>query len=197
MNIFDKIARQYDTDKIIKLTDIIAKEIKNELRDTKYEIGVDYGCGTGLVGLQLIDQFKTMMFIDSSKEMINIVDEKIKNLNIKNAKTFYGNFAQSNNIKIKADVIILSLVLLHIPDTVQILNSLYDLLKEDGRLIIVDFDKNENINHEKVHNGFLHKELDDILKNIGYEEINIKTFYHGKKIFMNQDALLFILNALK
>ncbi|SEM51639.1 ubiE/COQ5 methyltransferase family protein [Mesobacillus persicus] len=48
----------------------------------------------------------------------------------------------------------MSFVLLHIPDTDKILQELFDILNNGGKLIIVDFDKNDKIHHPKVHNGF-------------------------------------------
>lgn len=91
----------------------------------------------------------------------------------------------------------MSLVLLHIPDTEKILQELFTLLNPGGKLIIIDFDKNDNINHPKVHNGFSQEELNKILSQIGFKSVKIKTFYHGNRIFMNQDASLFISKSIK
>lgn len=44
--------------------------------------------------------------------------------------------------------------------------KLYELLAPGGQLIIVDFDKNEQISHPKVHNGFTQEELNDRLKKL-------------------------------
>ncbi|HZG71257.1 MAG TPA: hypothetical protein VEY51_06915, partial [Chondromyces sp.] len=60
-----------------------------------------------------------------------------------------------------------------------------------------DFDKNDKINHPKVHNGFSHEELKKRLSEVGFKSIEIKTFYHGNRIFMNQDASMFISSSIK
>ncbi len=57
---------------------------------------------------------------------------------------------------LKADIVLMSLVLLHIPDTKKILQELFNILNDGGKLMIVDFDKNDHISHPKVHNGFVH-----------------------------------------
>lgn len=91
----------------------------------------------------------------------------------------------------------MSLVLLHILDTKKILQKLFTILNDGGKLIIVDFDKNDKINHPKVHNGFSHDELKKSLSEVGFKSIEIKTFYHGKRIFMNQDASMFLSSSIK
>lgn len=39
---------------------------------------------------------------------------------------------------------------------------------KNGKLIIVDFDKNEMISHPTVHNGFNQKELKSLLSDAGF-----------------------------
>lgn len=99
--------------------------------------------------------------------------------------------------ELKVDIVLQSLVLLHIPNTKNILKSLFNLLRDGGKLIIVDFDKNDKINHPKVHNGFIQEELVNDLSDIGFTSTNIKTFHHGSKIFMNEDASMFISSSIK
>ena len=91
----------------------------------------------------------------------------------------------------------MSLVLLHIPDTNKILQELFGILNDGGKLIIIDFDKNDKIQHPKVHNGFSHEELKKRLSDIGFKSTEMKTFFHGRRIFMNQDASMFISSSIK
>ncbi|MDR7317161.1 hypothetical protein [Brevibacillus nitrificans] len=88
-------------------------------------------------------------------------------------------------------------VLLHIKDVEFVLSRLFDVLKEGGHLLIVDFDKNENVASDIVHNGFHQAELTEMMSKIGYKKIQSKTFYRGSKIFMGQDASMFILDSQK
>ena len=57
----------------------------------------------------------------------------------------------------------------------------YELLAPGGQLIIVDFDKNEQISHPKVHNGFTQEELNDRLKKTGFVSTASHTFHRGEK----------------
>lgn len=91
----------------------------------------------------------------------------------------------------------MSQVLLHIKDVKPVLSRLYDVLDSGGHLIIVDFNKNENVVSDMVHNVFNQTELMDMMTEIGFAHVQSETFYHGSNIFMNQDASMFVLNARK
>jgi hypothetical protein len=51
--------------------------------------------------------------------------------------------------------------------------------------------------YDMVHNGFDQAKLADIMTKIGFRDIQSKTFYSGSKIFMGQDASMFILDSQK
>ena len=195
-NVFEQMAKRYDTEERIELAKVIAKEVRSELQNSTSKSLLDYGGGTGLVSLELVDVVDSILLVDSSKQMIGVAEAKISRNGISNAKVLYSDFTQETP-ELKADIILLSLVLLHIPDTEKILQQLFNILTEGGKLIIIDFDKNDKINHPKVHNGFSHEELKDRLSEVGFTSIEMKTFHHGKRIFMNQDASMFISSSIK
>ncbi|WP_042224300.1 class I SAM-dependent methyltransferase [Oceanobacillus manasiensis] len=190
-NVFEQMAKRYDTEDRKELANVIVKEIKPVLQNSKSKSLLDYGSGTGLVSLELADLVDSVLLVDASKQMTDVAQAKINNRGINNAKAIYSDFTQETPA-LKADIVLMSLVLLHVPDTEKILKQLYNILNNGGKLIIVDFDKNEKINHPKVHNGFSHAELKKCLTEVGFKSTQIKTFHHGERIFMNQDASMFI-----
>ncbi|MGF7046801.1 ubiquinone/menaquinone biosynthesis C-methylase UbiE [Paenibacillus sp. DS2015] len=129
--------------------------------------------------------------------MINQIKHKISDFNIQNADTLCFDFEREGLSDLRADCIFMSQVLLHIDDYEFVLSRLFDVLNEGGYLLIVDCNKNENIVSDIVHNGFHQDELTDMMTKIGYENTQSKTFYTGSKIFMGQDASMFILDAQK
>lgn len=195
-NVFEQIAKRYDTEDRIELAKVIVKEVRAELENSKSQSLIDYGSGTGLVSLELTDLVDSILLVDSSEQMLEVAKGKIAQKGIKNANVLYSDFTKKTT-ELKADIIFLSLVLLHIPDTKGILQELYSILHDGGKLIIVDFDKNENINHPKVHNGFSHEDLKEILSEVGFKSSKLKTFYHGDRIFMNMEASMFISSSIK
>lgn len=195
-NVFEEMAKRYDTENRIELAKIIVSEVKQELHNSQSKSLIDYGSGTGLVSLELTDLVGSILLVDSSEQMVEVAKAKISQKGITNSEALYSDFTQGTP-DLKADIVLMSLVLLHIPDTKKILHGLFNILNDGGKLIIVDFDKNHNISHPKVHNGFVHEELKERLSEAGFRSTEIKTFHHGERIFMNQDASMFISSSIK
>ncbi|AFL99909.1 MULTISPECIES: class I SAM-dependent methyltransferase [Desulfitobacterium] len=194
---FELIANIYDTSERIQIAKVSSNAIREYLVDAKGKNAIDFGCGTGLVGMNLLNDFNSMLFLDTSQNMINQIKQKISGSNIQNAATLCFDFEKDSLPDLHADYIFMAQVLLHINDVELVLSRLYKVLNERGHLLIVDFNKNEKIVPDMVHNGFDQIELADIMTKIGYKDIQSKTFYTGSKIFMGHDASLFILDSQK
>lgn len=196
-NVFEQMANKYDTAERIEMAKVITEKVKDALQNSETKSLIDYGSGTGLVGLELTPLVKSVLLIYSSQKMLDVAQAKITQKGISNASTLYSDFTQEIPDHVKADIVVMSLVLLHIPDTRKILQSFFNILNDDGKLIIVDFDKNDKIQHPKVHNGFVQNDLKNLLSEAGFKSTDIHTFHHGKSIFMNQDASMFLASSIK
>lgn len=194
---FEMIAKMYDTPERIQIAKVSADAIREYLVDTKGKDAIDFGCGTGLVGMNLLNEFKSMLFLDTSQNMIDQIKQKISDFNLQNVDTLCFDFEKENLSDLRADYIFMAQVLLHIEDVEFVLSRLFDVLNEGGHLLIVDFNKNEKIVSDLVHNGFNQAELADIMTKIGYRDNQSKTFHTGSKIFMGHDASMFILDSRK
>ncbi len=194
---FELIADVYDTPERIKIANIASDAIREYLVDTKDKRAIDFGCGTGLVGLNLLNNFSSICFLDTSQNMLNQIKQKVFDLNILNADIECFDFEKGGLSDLHADYIFMVQVLLHIGDVELILSRLYDVLNEGGHLLIVDFNKNKQVISDFVHNGFDQIELANIMTKIGYKSVQSKTFHTANKIFMGQDASMFILDSLK
>lgn len=194
---FQMIARRYDTPERIEMARISADAIREYIVDAKSKKAADFGCGTGLVGLNLLNEFQSMLFLDASPNMMNQIRQKISDLHIQHAQTLCFDIEKERMPDLCMDVIFMAQVLLHIHDVEWVLSELYNALNEGGHLLIVDFDKNENVVSNTVHNGFSQAELKDTMTKLGYKNIQSKTFFTGSKLFMGQDASLFVLSSTK
>ena len=198
MGIFDEMADRYDTPDRIQVADVNAKALQNHIGHSgKEKTAIDYGCGTGLVGLQLAGCFRRLLLVDSSPEMIRVVQKKIAESGFSNVQTLCTDFSIGTPPGLSADIVFLVQTLLHIPDTEAILRHLHGLLNPGGHLLVVDFDKNEAVSSDLLHNGFLQADLAAQMRRIGFADVSSKTIYHGKNIFMNQDASLFLMDAVR
>lgn len=194
---FEMVAKTYDNPERIHIAKVSSDAIRQYLIDAKSKNAIDFGCGTGLVGMNLLNEFNSMLFLDTSQNMINEIKQKITDFNIPNVDTLCFDFEKESPSDLHADYIFMAQVLLHIQDVELILSRLFDVLNKGGHLLIVDFNKNEKIISDIVHNGFNAEELADIMTKIGYRDIQFKTFYNGSKIFMGHDASMFILDSKK
>ena len=68
-NVFEQMAKRYDTEDRIELAKVIVKEVRQELQNCKSSSLMDYGSGTGLVSLELSDLVDSIVLVDSSTDV--------------------------------------------------------------------------------------------------------------------------------
>ena len=201
---FDEYAKTWDTEQRINRAKIIANEIWNSIATNKNSTAMEFGCGTGLVSFNLHDKFETITLIDSSKGMIDILNDKIRKYEINNMTANQIDLLDTDSLDMKFDVIYNSMVLHHIKDTLGIVNKFYQLLNKDGYLCIVDIDEEDGSFHKDFpgfdgHNGFNQDELKNMLTSAGFCDVESNTFYHDEKIVEDEkiNYSLFIITARK
>ena len=194
---FDSVANSYDNPERTRIAMVASDAIKEYLGDTRSKSAIDFGCGTGLVGMNLVNEFESLLFMDTSENMLDIVKKKITDVGALNARTLCFDFESSSQPDLRADYIFMAQVLLHIQDYEAVLAKLHAVLNDEGHLLIVDFNKNDKVVSELVHNGFDQEQLKALMLKIGFKDIRSKTIYSGTKLFMNQDASLFIMDGKK
>lgn len=102
---FEMIANIYDTPERIQIAKVSSDAIREYLVDANSKNAIDFGCGTGLVGMNLLNEFNSMLFLDTSPNMINQIKKKISDLNIQNADTLCFDFEQEGLSDLQADYI--------------------------------------------------------------------------------------------
>lgn len=185
---FEGRAKDWDNDSRLKRSKIVSEKINEIIKNEKYNSVMEYGCATGLISFNLYDKFKKLTLMDSEKEMIKIVKEKINKYKKENIFPIQINLMNELYEEEKFDLIYTSLTLHHIPDTEKIIKIFYNLLNENGMLCIVDLDKEDgsfHINQKDFngHNGFEHKYMENIFESVGLSNIKSDTFYNGEKIY--------------
>ncbi len=77
---FDAIAKDFDTQRRMRRAEAIAEAIRARAVGFTGKAALEYGCGTGLVGLGLLHAFASVTFTDFSPGMIDEVRKKTRNL---------------------------------------------------------------------------------------------------------------------
>jgi ubiquinone/menaquinone biosynthesis C-methylase UbiE len=192
---FNAFADQYDTPERLAVANASASAIRRTVGSAHGKTAIDYGCGTGLVGLRLSDIFADILLVDASPTMIRQVEAKITACHIGSAHTLCRDFLENPPAELESDYVFLVQVLLHEKDTKALLEVMSGLLKPGGHLIIIDFDKNEQVVSPDVHNGFHQSSLCELLRSLSLKVVLSETFYHGERLFMNKDASMFIIDC--
>ena len=192
---FDNIAKEWDSTRRVERAKIIAEEISRNLDNLEKKSAMEFGCGTGLISFNLVNKMKNITLIDSSEEMINIVNEKISNLGLKNIKS---KCCDISNVTVneKYDIIYSSMSLHHIVDVKALINKLYKLINNNGVLCIVDLNEEDGRFHKNEegfngHNGFNQQWLKDVVEEVGFKSVTY--ILQWKKKYRWRRSIVFLI----
>lgn len=175
---FDKDADQWDEKPSrVKLATDVANTIMRQIPLTDQMDLLDFGCGTGLVSLQLAPFVRSVTGTDTSAGMLARLDDKIESAGIRNVTTHL--LKPGEKLRGQYDAIVSSMTLHHIKDTQALLVQMAHCLKPGGFLCIADLDAENGAFHDDPtgvhHNGFDRKELKAAFKSAGLSYLNDTT----------------------
>ena len=101
---------------------------------------LDFGCGTGLLTLQLQPQVRSITGVDSSRGMLEILNGKISGRKLANARAVLCDLENGGALPGKYDLVVSSMTLHHIPEVAPLLAHFYGVLAPGGCLCIADLD---------------------------------------------------------
>ena len=166
-NSFDTRAVNWDENpRRIELIDHATKLIFKEINIDKNQSVLDYGCGTGLLGYNLVEKAGNVTFCDSSSGMLEQVEKK---------RAFYG-----------YNMIFSMLVLHHVKNIPALLEKFYNHLEEEGLFCWIDLDKEDGSFHNGdpiPHQGFEKEYLYQSVKESGFEP-----FYYSTELSMTREV---------
>jgi len=118
-------------------------EILNAVKIEPSFAVVDLGCGSGYFTVPLARRVKMVYAIDVQKEMLDFLKDKIKKQNIKNVKPL---LTKPNEIPLESDSVdlLVSVNTVHeFDDKAKIIKEMSRVVKKNGKLLIVDFQKKQ------------------------------------------------------
>lgn len=185
---FDNAAKEWDTKhQRVAQAKAIAKIIEQTIPLTRATKALEFGCGTGLLGFNLIEKVGEITFSDTSRGMLSEVENKLKISACTSAKIVDLNVVR---IVDRYDLIFSSMVLHHIADHKQTIADLSQSLHPEGYLCICDLDKEDGLFHSKEtvpHHGFERAELKQEFQNAGLNVIHSCTGFINRKIINDQE----------
>jgi cyclopropane fatty-acyl-phospholipid synthase-like methyltransferase len=165
----------------------VAQAMAGHLQLDGSEVVLDYGTGTGVVGLRLAALAKQVICADSSRGMLDVLDGKIQSSGLPNVQTLLLDLelVRAHGGLPALDVVVSSMAMHHIADTRALLKTFFDLLKPAGRVALADLDTEPGDFHADntgvEHFGFDRGELAALAAEVGFAQVASSTAYRMLK----------------
>lgn len=184
---FDEMATLWDTPERVGRARSLAASIWESLDLGTGAVALEFGCGTGLISMELHDRFERILCVDSSPVMLKVLEEKIRSKAIDSLSVHDTDILETDQYLGKLDVVYSSMVFHHIVDWSKELRRLKPLLKKDGILVIVDLDTVDPKFHESEagysgHHGFDRLNFQKTVEGCGFHSISFQDVYQGEKL---------------
>lgn len=177
---FEKEAAQWDAAPgRVKLASDIAATIVREVDLSDDMAVLDFGCGTGLLTLKLQPLVKSIMGVDSSPGMLGMLKNKIEAQELDNVYTQLVDFEKGEHAEGHYNLIVSSMVVHHVADTVNLFREWSNLLLPGGQISFADLDLEDGTFHGDntgvFHLGFDRQDLRQLLTEAGFTNIRDTT----------------------
>jgi ubiquinone/menaquinone biosynthesis C-methylase UbiE len=178
---FDARARTWDEDAAKReRARRVAEAIQARVPTLAGKTVLEYGAGTGLLGLALQPLVAEVTLADVSRGMLAVAEEKIASAGLGNARTLRVDLTADPVPELSFDVVCTLMTMHHIPDTDRVLAAFHRLLRPGGFLCIADLDREDGSFHGAGftgHDGFDRAELRARLERSGFRDVQFETVF--------------------
>lgn len=173
---FDAVALNWDEEpRRVELAGNISGAILKSLPLSREWDALDFGCGTGLVTLQLAPALRSITGVDSSSGMIDRLDQKIRQSGYSNVRAELRDLGKGELPPGKYHLITSAMVLHHVENLAPLFQSFKELLQPGGRVALADLESEDGSFHEDptgvFHHGFSADELSTMLTAAGFTSV--------------------------
>ena len=186
---FDSKASEWDANAVrAALADAVSRAIIAHMPVKRPENALEFGCGTGLVTLKVAPHCVILTAVDTSGEMLRVLDEKLIVDGVPNVMTELLDLTlpgSASRLSGNFDFVFSSMTLHHIPDTAAFLSQLNAHMSPGGTLAIADLEAEDGLFHddvtEHVHHGFGRVLLTQQLEAAGFTNFSFMTAHVVEK----------------
>ena len=155
MSSFDNVARTWDENPVhLERSKAIALKMEETLPLKRDMRALEYGAGTGILSFILGEKLGHITMMDSSAEMVKVMEEKVLNRNATNLLPVIYNLENEMSPNLY-DLIFNQMVLHHITDVGSIFDKFYQMLLAGGFLAIADLYPEDGSFHGEGFDGHL------------------------------------------
>ncbi|EIJ42211.1 methylase involved in ubiquinone/menaquinone biosynthesis [Beggiatoa alba B18LD] len=180
---FDTEAKTWDRGRRVEVAMTFANCIKAHVPLNATQRLLDYGCGTGLVAYQFIQEVAQITGMDSSEKMLESFLEKAESYPVKAVK---HDMMQNDLPAAVFEVVVSSMAMHHIQDTARFFQQVQQTLTTGGYFAVADLDKEDGTFHDKGnegvwHFGFERQAMCELLVQSGFQLVHFEYFFHIEK----------------
>jgi ubiquinone/menaquinone biosynthesis C-methylase UbiE len=187
-NHFDEAAVNWDAEpRRIELAKAVGEAILRQVQPTRSMDVLDYGCGTGLLGLFLLPHVRSVTGADSSPGMLQVLEDKIQTGGLQRMRTERLNLGRDPVPDSRYHLIAANMVMHHVDQIEVLLTAFYQMLLPGGFVAIADLDTEPGLFHRSevvesiYHHGFERGSFKDSLTQAGFSEIGDFTAHVVRK----------------
>ncbi len=176
---FDQAAATWDLgDRRVALAHAVAQAIEARVPLTKEQSVLDFGCGTGLVTLELGPRVGSITGADTSPGMLKMLAGKAQALGIPLRLLELGSTG-NDDLGGPYDLIVSSMTLHHVADVPALFRQFARHLLPAGEVALADLDEEDGRFHEAAvsiqHRGFPREQIRAWLLDAGFHQILLET----------------------
>jgi tRNA (cmo5U34)-methyltransferase len=173
---FDQKAAEWDTPERLERAREAARIIRDHVTLTPSMRVIDIGAGTGLLGLELAPEVRSVLLAEPSEGMLAVAQRKLAEAGPANVTAVAYDLTGEPPGGGPFDLAVSLLVLHHVKDTAAGMRAIHDLLAPGGRLAVLDLDAEDGTFHSEDdegihHQGFDQASLIDVASAVGFVDI--------------------------
>lgn len=184
---FDQIAAEWDDSPLrAGIATAVADAIAAAVPLSPRWNALEYGCGTGLVGVRLLPRLGHLLATDLSPGMLAVLREKAAAAGLDRISTQVLDLTTTQPPGERYDFLFTSMALHHIPDVASLLRAFGGLLVPGGWVALADLDAEDGGFHGPdvpgvAHHGFERAQVQRWLSDAGFENVAFRTAHTVEK----------------
>ena len=191
---FDQAAATWDlANRRVLLAHAVVKAIADRVNLSKDQAVLDFGCGTGLVALELASRVGSMTGADTSPGMLETLADKAKAQSIP-VQLLSLDTSGGGDLGGPYNLIVSSITLHHIAEVPALFRRFVEHLSPGGQVALADLDEEDGSFHDETvsihHRGFAREKIQGWLEEAGFKGIHLDTATVTQKDGKNYSVFL-------